>query len=201
MTSAPVNTVISGRAAICAFISAASSAPFRPCGYIRPIFATWPPSSASRSTRKTPMPMSARPIAARMPATPPPMTSDFLVVSTTIGSSGSDRRVRAMPALIRPMALFVVPSASSVWIHEACSRTLTWLYSNWLRPARLATPRKVVTCSFGEQDATTRPSSCCSSMSRSISDWLASEQANIVWRATTTPGSCSTAPMTRSMST
>ena len=87
-----------------------SSRPSRPCGYIAPNAPTQPPSSASRSTRKTPRPMSARPIAARRPATPPPMTSVRWVVSTTIGSSGSVRRVRAMPALTRSMALSVAPS-------------------------------------------------------------------------------------------
>ena len=73
--------------------------------------------------------MSASPMAARSPATPPPTTRVFWVVSTTIGSSGSVSRVRAMPALTRLMALSVVPCASSEWIQEACSRTLTWVYS------------------------------------------------------------------------
>ena len=145
--------------------------------------------------------MSASPIAARSPATPPPMTSVRCVVSTTIGSSGSVRSVRAIPALTRRMAFPVVPSGSSAWIQEACSRTLTCVYSYGFRPARFATPRKVVTWSFGEHDATTSPSRCSSSMSRCMSPWPESEQANIICRATTTPGSPWAAATTRSTST
>ena len=55
--------------------------------------------------------MSARPIAARRPAIPPPMTSVRGVVSTTSGSSGDVRRVRAIPARTRPMALSVAASS------------------------------------------------------------------------------------------
>ena len=87
--------------------------------------------------------MSASPTAARRPAMPPPMMSVFGVVSTTGGSRGSLRRVRAIPASTRPMALLVAPSRSSVWIQEHCSRMLTCEYSYGLSPARVATARKV----------------------------------------------------------
>ncbi len=83
---------------------------------------------------------------------PPPMTRVFGVVSTTIGSRGSVRRVRAIPAWTRPMALLVAPSGSSLWIQEHCSRMLTCEYSYGLSPARVATPRNVYVCSLGEQD-------------------------------------------------
>ncbi len=87
--------------------------------------------------------MSASPMAARRPAIPPPMTSVFGVVSTTMGSSGVESRVRAIPARTRPMALSVAARSSSRWTHEHCSRTLTWVYSYGFTPARAATPRKV----------------------------------------------------------
>ena len=90
-----------------------SSRPFLPCGYISPKRPTQPPSVSSRSTRTTWRPMSARPIAARRPVIPPPMTSVLGVVSTTIGSSGVESRVRAIPARTRPMALSVAASSSS----------------------------------------------------------------------------------------
>ena len=57
--------------------------------------------------------MSARPMAARRPAIPPPMTSVWGVVSTTIGSSGVESRVRAIPARTRPRALSVAAASSS----------------------------------------------------------------------------------------
>ena len=60
---------------------------------------------------------------------PPPMTRVFGVVSTTIGTRGSVRRVRAIPASTRPIAFVVAPSRSSVWIQEHCSRMLTCEYS------------------------------------------------------------------------
>ncbi len=44
----------------------------------------------------------------------------------------------------------------------------------------METPRKVIWCSFGEQEATTRPSRSCSLMSLIMSCWVPSEQANIV---------------------
>ena len=145
--------------------------------------------------------MSARPIAARRPAIPPPMTSVFGVVSTTIGSSGVVSRVRAIPARTRPRALSVAASSSSRWTHEHCSRTLTWVYSYGLTPARAATPRNVYVWSFGEQEATTRPSRPYFSMSSAISCWPASEQANMGDRATTTASSPSASEATRSTST
>ena len=54
-------------------------------------------------------PISASPRAARRPAMPPPTTRLFGVVSTTIGSSGSVRRVRLMPARTRRTAFSVAP--------------------------------------------------------------------------------------------
>ena len=100
---------------------------------------------------------------------PPPITSAPGVVSTTTGSSGDVSRVRAMPARTSLIALRVAPVLSSVCVQEHCSRMFTCVYSYGFRPARSATPRKVKVCSFGEQEATTRPSSFCSSMSCTIS--------------------------------
>ncbi len=73
--------------------------------------------------------MSARPMAARRPAIPPPITSVWGTVSTTIGSSGVVSRVRAIPARTSAVALSVAAASSSVWTQEHCSRMLTWVYS------------------------------------------------------------------------
>ena len=106
-----------------------------------------------------------------------------------------------MPARTSEIALRVAPSRSSVCVHEHCSRTFTCVYSYGLRPARCATARKVKVWSFGEHDATTRPSSSCPWMSSMISCCVESEHVNIARRATTTPGSSLTASTTCSTST
>ncbi len=77
----------------------------------------------------------------------------------------------------------------------------TCVYSYGFRPARCATALKVKVCSFGEHEATTSPSSSSCRMSSMISCCVESEQVNIARRATTTPGSFSTAAITRSTST
>ena len=58
--------------------------------------------------------MSARPIAARRPVIPPPITSVCGIVSTTIGSSGVVKRVRAIPARTSAVAFSVAAAGSSV---------------------------------------------------------------------------------------
>ncbi len=132
---------------------------------------------------------------------PPPTTSARCEVSTTSGSSGEVSRVRLIPARTSRIAFSVAPSWSSVCVHEHCSRMFTWVYWYGFRPPRFAAAWKVSVCSFGEQEATTSPSSSLPSMSAMISDCVASEHVNIVWRATSTPGSDSTAAITRSTST
>ena len=72
--------------------------------------------------------MPARPMAARIPATPPPTTSTRGVVRTGSGSSGPVSLVRAIPARTSPIALPVAPSGSSVCVHEHCSRMFTCVY-------------------------------------------------------------------------
>ena len=145
--------------------------------------------------------MSARPMAARIPATPPPITATRGVVFTVIGSSAWPRWARAMPALTSLIAFLVAPSGSSVCVHEHCSRMLTWVTRYGFTPARSATPRKVNVCSLGEQQATTIPSIWSSWTSLIISCWLVSEQVNMACRATQTPAESLTASMTRSTST
>lgn len=123
------------------------------------------------------------------------------MVSTTIGSRASVRRVRLMPARTRRTAFSVAPSWSSVCVHEHCSRTFTWVYWKGFMPARLATSRKVTVWSFGEHEATTSASRPCSSASFTISCWVASEQVNIAERATTTSSSPLISSTTLSTST
>jgi len=120
---------------------------------------------------------------------------------TTSGSSGVESFVLATPARTSPIAFSVAPSRSSVCAQDACSRTLTWVYAYGLRSARFATPRNVIWCSLGEHEATTRPSSFFSWMSRIISCWVPSAHANIVVSATTTSGSSLNASRTLSTST
>ncbi len=117
---------------------------------------------------------------------PPPMTSVWGSVSTTSGTSGTVLRVREIPASTRAVALAVAAAVSSVWTQEHCSRMFTCVYSYGFRPARAATPRNVYVCSLGEHDATTRPSSWFAWMSATMSDCVASEQANIAVLETTT---------------
>ena len=73
------------------------------------------------------MPTSARPIAARRPAIPPPTTRARDTVWITSGSSASERRVFATPARTRPIAFSVAPTLSCPCAQESCSRTLTWV--------------------------------------------------------------------------
>ena len=201
ISSALVNTVIAGLARTFSSSVAIRSAPLRPCGNMGPKPATRPPSWASFSTRKTVRPISASPRAARRPAMPPPTTRLFGVVSTTIGSSGSVRRVRLMPARTRRTAFSVAPTLSSVCVQEHCSRTFTWVYWNGFMPARFATSRNVTVCSLGEHEATTSASRPCSWASCTISCWVASEQVNIAERATTTSSSPLISSTTLSTST
>jgi hypothetical protein len=140
-------------------------------------------------------------MAARRPAIPPPITSVRGSVSTTIGSRGVVSRVREMPARTRAVAFSVAASWSSVCTQEHCSRMFTWVYSYGLSPARAATPRNVYVCSLGEHDATTRPSSCWSLMSWTMSCWVASEQVNIAVFATTTSPASRMSAITFSTST
>src|ERR1035437_6173081 len=88
--------------------------PLRDLGNIGPSSATPPPRVDARSTMTTPRPMSASPMAARSPATPPPTTIVLGSVLTTSGSRGVDNLVLATPALTRPIAFSVAPSWSSV---------------------------------------------------------------------------------------
>ncbi len=132
---------------------------------------------------------------------PPPTTRLAGVVSTTIVSSGSVRRVRLMPARTSRTAFSVAPVLSSVCVHEHCSRTFTWVYWNGFMPARFATSRNVTVCSLGEHEATTRASRSCSWASWMISCWVASEQVNIADRATTTSSSPLISSTTLSTST
>ena len=111
------------------------------------------------------------------------------VVSTTIGSSGSVSRVPRdagadEPDRLARRALVVVGVRPRALLADVHLRVLVRVQARraWRRS------RNVNVCSFGEQEATTRPSSCCSSMSSTISCWVASEQVNIARRATTHAG-------------
>ena len=130
-------------------------------GKVSESWAMWPPMEGSRSTRSTWWPQSAMSSAAWMPAIPPPMTSARLVTGTVIGRSFLFFFTRSTMSRTMSFA-FAVASSRSSWTQEQCSRMFAISHRKGFKPAALAALRKVFSCMRGEQAATTKASSFCS---------------------------------------
>ena len=146
------------------------------------------------------MPARARSLAARRPATPAPTTTARDVVSTRIGSSGRNCDALATAAATRDAAFSVAVAGSSL-AQLTCSRMLACSSRYGLRPPRSSTFLKVVSCSFGEQAATTTLSSPSFLTSSRTAFCPGSEHMKTLVLATTTPGSLPAASITFSTST
>ncbi len=110
--------------------------------------------NGSRSTRWTSYPLSAMSFAARIPATPAPITRAVFVTATSLLSSGSSSAARATDSSTSLFA-FSVPASLSLWIQEQCSRMFAISKRKGFRPASATVARKVGSCIRGEHEATT----------------------------------------------
>ncbi len=99
-----------------------------------------------------------------MPAMPPPTTSTFGFIGTSMGSSDSFSGRRWICAPRMRLDFSVAASRSSV-TQEQCSRMFAICSRYGLRPPSAAALRKVGSCMVGEQAATTARVMPCSSMS------------------------------------
>jgi hypothetical protein len=120
-----------------------------------------PPSDGSRSTSTTGKPALAMSSAARIPATPPPITRPRFVTGTSTGFRARACFTRSTVAATIRHALAVAWSWFG-WTQEHCSRMLAISHWNGLSPAWDAAARKVGSWSCGEQAATTTPVRSCS---------------------------------------
>jgi hypothetical protein len=200
-TSAPVNRVMLSRCRTLSKRAATIRAPSRFSGKSFPHAPTWPPTSAHFSTRCTESPRSESASAARIPATPAPITSAAGTVSTRTSASGLSRRALAIPAPTSWTAFAVAFSRSCRCAQEHCSRMFTWVYMYGFRPARPAMARKVFRWSLGEQEAITIRSSPSWRMASTISCWEASEHAKRNVLVVATPSTPAAAAQTLSAST
>ncbi len=151
-------------------------------GEIRSSWLASPPSTNERSTSTTLRSSRARASAADSPAAPPPTTSTSAETSTSPRGRLRCSATRARPAATRRRAR-AVAAAGSPPAHSTCSRRFTSWTSQGERPSRARTPRKVSSCSRGEQAPITTRSSPRARIRSASHAWPSAEQSTS-WTAT-----------------